>query len=320
MSSHNVIFLFSLPRSGSSLLQRLLGTHPEISSRSESWIGLVPFLPRHPNWSKSVVNSVTLEKALSGVEKSVGSAEYTAAARCFLDHIYSKQSEGKRFVLDKTPRYYLVIDELMQTFPDAKAIFLFRDPAAVLNSILKTWHSGRLTTVHRSWVDIVEGPILLSLGYERHAHRSIAVSYESLVTDPSSSLREIAQYLHIPYEFDFHGYERSTPEDELGDRRGIGEYKGVSVMSVEKWAKEVDSKARRTLLLRYLRHLESSASGFHSRAARRNREIALPLRPKRLGLKDLLQFLVSFWYLRVTTWLQRRTRSENSDQIAGIMY
>ena len=38
------VFLFSLPRSGSTMLQRALGRHPNIATLSESWflLGLIP--------------------------------------------------------------------------------------------------------------------------------------------------------------------------------------------------------------------------------------------------------------------------------------
>ncbi|MBT8101022.1 MAG: sulfotransferase, partial [Gammaproteobacteria bacterium] len=40
------VFLLSLPRSGSTLLQRMLMTHPAISSVPEPWLLLPIFYPR----------------------------------------------------------------------------------------------------------------------------------------------------------------------------------------------------------------------------------------------------------------------------------
>jgi len=37
------IFIFSLPRSGSTLMERILATHPAVGTASEPWI-LLPFL------------------------------------------------------------------------------------------------------------------------------------------------------------------------------------------------------------------------------------------------------------------------------------
>lgn len=42
MTDKNLIFLISLPRSGSTLTQKILGAHSAIYTRSEPWIMLNP--------------------------------------------------------------------------------------------------------------------------------------------------------------------------------------------------------------------------------------------------------------------------------------
>ncbi len=73
---------------------------------------------------------------------------------------------GETYFLDKTPRYYLIIPEIAQIFPDAKFIFLFRNPLQVISSVMKTWCKGTLNGLHRYNNDLINGPQLLSEGYE----------------------------------------------------------------------------------------------------------------------------------------------------------
>ncbi|MEW8634061.1 MAG: sulfotransferase, partial [Candidatus Thiodiazotropha endolucinida] len=46
MSDINPVFIISLPRSGSTLLQRIIATNPRVSTVSESWL-LLPLLSMH---------------------------------------------------------------------------------------------------------------------------------------------------------------------------------------------------------------------------------------------------------------------------------
>ena len=122
------IFLISLPRSGSTLLQRVLITHPEIDSYSESWL-LLPLI-------QSLKESDTIANyghrictvALNAIIGEMGGVEYYyEVLRQFVMNIYSQIcSKGSKYYLDKTPRYYLIINDIARLFPDAKYIFLFR--------------------------------------------------------------------------------------------------------------------------------------------------------------------------------------------------
>ena len=58
-------------------------------------------------------------------------------------------SSGKERFLDKTPRYYLIIPELMETFPEATFLFLVRNPLDVFSSILQRHARGDWTRLGR---------------------------------------------------------------------------------------------------------------------------------------------------------------------------
>jgi hypothetical protein len=134
--------------------------HSEIASLAEPWV-MLPlvyatrksgiFAEYNQDWSSQAVNDFI--SVLPG-----GKATYQAELRDFVIQLYSKHCpNGESYFLDKTPRYYLIIEELAEIFPDAKFIFLFRNPVEILSSILSTWCNSSLQKVH-SYTTLGESP------------------------------------------------------------------------------------------------------------------------------------------------------------------
>ena len=143
----NLIFLISQPRSGSTLLQRILGGHPDIHTVSEPWLMLHPFYAlRGTSGISTEYSTYPAHRALMNFLSTFDQGEelFFEGVRRMYGHFYEKalDTSGSRYFLDKTPRYYLIIPELIQTFPKAKFIILLRNPLAVLSSMVKTRARG----------------------------------------------------------------------------------------------------------------------------------------------------------------------------------
>ena len=139
-------FIISQPRAGSTLLQRLLGTHPQVQTIGEPWLA-IPFVYalREKGVSSEYIH-VSLAQGFGEFVSKLpgGRADYFREVRAMLERLQQKISApGKTCFLDKTPRYHLILDELAQIFPDAKFIVLWRNPLAIVASILNTWKDGR---------------------------------------------------------------------------------------------------------------------------------------------------------------------------------
>jgi len=136
--STSPIFLFSLPRSGSTLLQRILSTHPDISSKSELWF-LLPHVEALKNkYTFSQYSNISLKTATGALLEQLpeGEGDYYQAIRELGDYLYGRLAKNnEKYVLDKTPRYYLIIEEIVKIYPDARFIFLFRNPLATAASV-----------------------------------------------------------------------------------------------------------------------------------------------------------------------------------------
>jgi hypothetical protein len=257
------IFIFSLPRSGSTLLQRILMSHKDISSLAEPWILLPQMYLLKPEGSFSEYSSLTAYKGIDDFIKNLPNKEedYFELLRKFMLNLYAKQCRNnERFFLDKTPRYYLIIDEIVKLFPKAKFIFLFRNPVHVYASIINTWGKGRLNKFHGNYHDISIGFNLISDGYRKHKERSIAINYENLIEAPEIELSKISKYLDLKIS-DNVLQEFSSQETKgiLGDPSGVKKYKKISNEGLFKWRSTINSIYRKKTTIRLLSDISEEA-------------------------------------------------------------
>ena len=238
----NLIFLLSQPRSGSTLLQKILGAHPEIHTVSEPWIALPPLFALRDDGVAADYDQELARSALREFLQQLpeGEAAYWDSARLMLSHLYERSlaGSGKTFFLDKTPRYYFVIPELRRVFPDARFVFLFRNPLAVLASILQTWvkneDAGRLRA---HWHDLVVAPQRLLDGVRSFTPDEIVVRYEELVSAPETVIRSLCERLEVPFfpEMIEYGAAPSRTQWLFGDQGTVYEKSSPVRGRVDRW-------------------------------------------------------------------------------------
>lgn len=255
------IFLLSLPRSGSTLLQTLLATNPEIATASETWIALPFGYMRSPRGLAAEYWHHTCAEALDDVAAQLpgGEAEFKRFSADFIRNVYSGLAVNKEaaYFLDKTPRYYLIADFLAAAFPDARFIFLLRHPLDVMSSILRSWHKDTFSPHLRSnAVDLWRGPELLASASRDLADRGIRVHYEQLVKEPQAVISRLGEFLELEFPPDI--VEKAVAV-ELGGRMGDPDrgrkYDGIAGKSVGNWHSFVKNPYRRSFLKRYVRGL-----------------------------------------------------------------
>jgi hypothetical protein len=255
-------FIISLPRSGSTLLQRLLAAHPCIQTIGEPWIALSfvyalkEKVVRGEYGHRSLVRGVSeFVQALPG-----GSASYYLEAGRMMDRLHAKMAtDGRVWFLDKTPRYYLILNELMAMFPEARFIVLQRNPLAVVASILNTWHDGRFRA-RANELDIYEGPQRIAQFVKAGAGNYREVRFEDLVNDPTRQLRAITDFLDLE-PLNSVALEKDDPlkRSVLGDKSGIHRYSQVSAAPVDAWKESFASPIRKLWARRYLEWLGDDA-------------------------------------------------------------
>lgn len=256
------VFIFSMPRSGSTLLQRLLMGHSQIASTSEPWI-LLPLL--YANRSEGVLaeySHLNSQKAINDLIQQLPRQEdsyYQGIAKAS-NHIYSSLCpNGERYFLDKTPRYYLIIPHIKKLYPNAKFIFLFRHPADIYASIMTTWGDNTFRRLYASHIDLTEGLKYLSDGWHLLHSQAIRLNYEELVKQPEESLKRIYDYLELPFEPEcLVRLQNQEMNGRLGDPTGIKQYQGVEKQSLNRWKKVFNTRVRQWVLKEYINTIDSS--------------------------------------------------------------
>jgi tetratricopeptide (TPR) repeat protein len=188
------IFVVGLPRSGTTLLERILGNHSMIRSAGE-----LSDFPRQMQWQANHFSFPILDSEL--VERA-GELDYAGIAKRYLEQSQWR-AEGKPFYTDKLPPNFMLAGFIRCAFPDAPILHMVRDPMDVcfsnyramfgesypysydMQSLISHYLCYRRLMKH--WHNVMPGEIL-------------DISYNALVRNPESTVQEILAFCRLPYE------------------------------------------------------------------------------------------------------------------------
>ncbi len=244
--SDRMFFVIGAPRSGTTLLMRMLNVHPDVYTRPEphlltplAHLGFYAYAQKAPFDTFQAAESVkAYVKDLPG-----GEAAYLEALRGYSDALYGGMLEptGRRYFLDKTPAYGLVLPFLAKLYPNAVFVVLTRHPFAVFSSFAESFFDDDWEVAH-AHNPIVERyvPALASFLREKPVPRLHHVRYEALVRDPEAELRAICAIAGISYDPAMVEYGKKGVEGEgLGDPTGVHRHDRPVTASIDKWARGV---------------------------------------------------------------------------------
>jgi hypothetical protein len=206
------VFLVGCARSGTTLLQSLLASHPSIASYPEShffrhlsggrrwrWVGLPSRRARprleqflgelaHPSAPRALPRRVVLRR------------QYVSFFLGLLDSL--ALGERKAIWIEKTPSHLWHLDEIERLVPGAKFIHIVRDGTDVVASLYDVTHRypevwGGARSID-ACIDRWLKDVAISRRYEGRENH-LAVSYERLVDSPREVLEEICSFLGIEY-------------------------------------------------------------------------------------------------------------------------
>jgi Sulfotransferase family len=248
--------LLSLPRSGSTLVQRVLASHPQVSTVSEPWFLLPLVYSMKDKGIYAEYNHHALTLAIQDLCRQLpgGESDYRSAIRSFALDLYSSLNPGgtARYFVDKTPRYHLIVEDLFELFPDGRFVFLWRNPLAITASMVESWQKGRWN-LHPYHVDLFEGLANLVHSFSKHADQACAFRYEDLVKGDASAWEPAFEYLGL--DFDQAQLERFAGvelQGRMGDLVG-SRHDSLTTGSTAKWQKTFRNPFRKSWCRNYLR-------------------------------------------------------------------
>jgi hypothetical protein len=257
------IFIFSLPRSGSTLLQKIIASSKDVSTSAEPWI-LLPLLYSQKN--EGVLTEYSHSKARKAFDQinlklCENSKCYDQYLKDFVLSIYKGLSDEKSvFFLDKTPRYYLIIKEIEKLFPESKFIFLFRNPLSIYSSKLNTRRNNSFKYLYSDNIDLIYGNKLLAEGYLRFKDKSMKIIYRDLINDKNEILKQLELFLGFELNKDvFEDLSKVVIKGEMGDPGLLGLVNNhINNSSLKKWETTFNTPFRKKIAINYLYKLDDN--------------------------------------------------------------
>lgn len=244
-----LLFVIAPPRSGSTLLTRMLGAHSAIHSPPEPHL-LTPLahLGYYEKVEAAPYDAIISQRGIREIVPKLprGEEDYLESLRAYTDAIYRKLLEptGRRMLLDKTPAYALVLDFATKLYPNARYVVLTRNPLAVWSSFVESFFDGDHEEAH-SHNPLLERYVPAMARFLREKPVPLHhVRYEELVKSPEEHMRAAAAFLGLEFEpgmVDYGDAEEGRKESArgLGDPITVAKESRPTTRSVARWSQDM---------------------------------------------------------------------------------
>ena len=242
-----LVFLVGPPRSGSTLLMRILNATDQVWSRPEPHLmGPLAHLGFYDNVDRAPFDHLQAADATRAFVADLprGEEDYLDALRAYADVMYGRMlatAQGEpRYFLDKTPANALLLPFLAKLYPRAKFIVLTRHPAAIFASYAESFFDGDYAAA-AAFNPILSRYIPAMARFLRQREVPfLHVRYEELVTTPEDTLATISRYLDIPFDAGALDYKRKDVAGKgLGDPVGVKKHDRPVSSSKDSWGAEL---------------------------------------------------------------------------------
>lgn len=230
LDDDRLVFIVGMPRSGSTLVEQILSSHPDVYGAGEvkhlsRAIGQLkdrfPSLPKYPEMAKKM-----------------SAAQYDLVAKGYQEALANGAGNAKK-ITDKLLTNYFFLGLINLLFPKAKVINTQRDPVdTCLSGFTKLFkddmpHSydlaelGRYYTKYRDimeyWKEVLPKDFITT------------VVYEDVVADTEKEAKRLIEFLGLPWNekcLEFHKSDRPVKTASVAQVR-----KPIYKSSVKRWAK-----------------------------------------------------------------------------------
>ncbi len=188
------IFVVGIHRSGTTLVERILGGHSQVHAAGETYE-----MPTQLRADTGFYHPTVVDERIVAARQSI---DYHAVGNGYLAAMRWR-ANGRPFVTDKLPSNFLNLGFIAQALPHARIVHVRRDPIDTGLSNLRTL----FTTACPYSYDQQEFVQYYGWYHELMAHwrrvlpgRILDVDYEAVVADPSAAARRMSEFCGLAFE------------------------------------------------------------------------------------------------------------------------
>ena len=189
---NNLIFILGMPRSGTSLVEQILSSHPDVYGAGE--LRTLSLLVRKLFFNKDefIFKEKIEKKDIASLEEL--SKEYFANI--------NKYKSKEKFVTDKTPLNFIWLGIIKIAFPQAKVIHCVRDPKDNCLSIFKNYFAGRLDFSYElseiiEYYNIYKN--LMKFWHSMMPNFIYDIQYESLIKNQKQEIKKVLEACNLKW-------------------------------------------------------------------------------------------------------------------------
>ncbi len=246
-------FLMCSERSGSNLLTQIMNAHSQYCGPSP--VHLIRILLDHrqrygdlqqeQNWQMLCSDAQALFEAKTGVWLSewpeLDDSERTVAALIRAVYQNEAQAAGKPRVFIKENHLYRYLPFVLSNFPEARVVYLVRDPRDMALSWKKSpvLRGGVLRAANVWQTDQQQG--LKVYQWLAESGKIFLLRYEDLLAQPEQELRALCAFLEIPFEYQMLEFQQNQLTQANAQRSAMWQNLGQPLLpnNFNKFKKEL---------------------------------------------------------------------------------
>ena len=223
------IFIVGMPRTGTTLVERILGSHADVVSLGE----LVDFPAEMTTLAERAYASAGSNEP--DLLRASLQMDFAELGRNYLKAV-QPLAGGRKYFIDKLPFNFRYCGLIHQALPNAKIVHLTRDPLDTCYAVFKTLF---INAYHYSYQ--LDELAQFYVAYRRtmtHWHAVMPgvicdVSYEDLVADPPAQCRRLLDWCGLPWQDDVLDFHRSRVASTTASAAQVRQ--PIYTSSVRKW-------------------------------------------------------------------------------------